>query len=80
MIIKDNLIGMLEKSLANEDDFVSVYGDDFLRKLDQAPDLNDDQKREIKSILTVLIEDTKRHAKAVKSLIRQIQGEPKNEF
>ena len=71
MITKDNLIGMLEKSLANEDEFVINYGKDFL---------DDEEKREIKDLMTALLEDTARHKETVELLIEKVKGDERNEF
>ena len=80
MITKDNLIGMLEKSLANEDEFVINYGKDFLDNVMKSNALNDEEKREIKDLMTALLEDTARHKETVELLIEKVKGDERNEF
>ena len=80
MITKDNLIGMLEKSLANEDEFVINYGKDFLDNVMKSNALNDEEKREIKDLMTALLEDTERHKETVELLIEKVKGDERNEF
>jgi hypothetical protein len=80
MITKDNLIDMLEKSLANEDEFIIEYGKDFLQKVKQSSELTDDEKNEIESITTALLNDTQRHSEILGGLIKKIKEDQKNEY
>ena len=80
MITKDNLINMLEKSRANEDEFIVSFGKDFLDNVVKAETLNEDEKKEIKNLLTGLLEDTERHRKIITTLIEKIKGDQRNEL
>ena len=80
MVTKDNLTGMLEKSLANEDEFIISYGKDFLDNVMKSNALNDEEKREIKDLMTALLEDTERHKETVELLIEKVKGDERNEF
>ena len=80
MVTKDNLIGMLEKSLANEDELIINYGKDFLDNVMKSNILNDEEKREIKDLMTALLEDTARHKETVELLIEKVKGDERNEF
>lgn len=80
MITKDNLVGMLEKALANEDEFVTSYGKDFLDTLVKTDILKVEEREEIKDLLTTMLEDTERHRKTINMLIEKIKGDNRNEF
>ncbi len=80
MITKDNLIDMLEKSKANEDEFIAIFGESFLKNVIKAQILNEDEKKEIKNLLTGLLGDTERHRKTIAMLIEKIKGDRRNEF
>jgi hypothetical protein len=80
MITKENLISMLEQSLANEDEFIVDYGKDFLQKVKESGELESSEKEEILKILGGLLEDTQRHAEIVRGIIAKIKEGQKNEF
>ena len=80
MITKDNLIDMLEKSLANEDGFIIEYGKDFLQKVRQSSELNDDEKSEIENITTALLNDTQRHNETINGLVKKIREDQRDEY
>jgi len=80
MISKDNLIGMLEECLANEDSFLQDYGKNFSEDIVKCDWLSDDDKKEIKNIVTDLLEDTERHKGIISALIEKIKGDERNEF
>lgn len=80
MITKDNLLEMLERSLKNEDEFITNYGKDFLDKVGKVSVLNEEEKVEIKDLLTSMLEDTQRHSGTINALIDKIKGMAKNEF
>jgi len=70
----DDLIGMLKKSRKNEDEFVVSYGTDFLHELDGLDGITLNEKAEIRSILTVMLEDTIRHGKVIDDMIKSVGG------
>lgn len=80
MATKVNLLDILGKTLANEDEFIVSYGEDFLKAIRSAGQLNDDDKREINDMLSIMLEDTKRHGRTVKLLQDKIKGDSRNEF
>ena len=80
MITKNNLIDMLEKSLANEDEFIVSFGAGFLKDISNTTALSDKEKKDVLSILKALLDDTARHAKTVKRLISTIKEANRNEF
>jgi len=80
MITKDNFIGMLEKSLSNEDEFIISYGKDFVDNAMVSRVLNEAEKREIKDLMTVLLTDTQRHKKTIELLIEKLKQDERNEF
>ena len=80
MITKDNLVDMLEKSLANEDQFILDYGKEFLSKVAKVDFLSSEQKLEINDIFSVLLDDTQRHKQTVNSSIEKIKAGEKNEY
>jgi len=80
MITKESLLDMLRKSLSNEDTFIGSYGKEFLEGVTKIKELNEDEKKEIKDLLTVLLEDTRRHSDTIKSLIKDVEEGGKNEY
>lgn len=80
MITKTNLLDMLRKSLDNENTFIKSYGKEFLKSVMEIKELNEDEKKEIKSLLTGLLKDSQRHSGVVRSLIKDIEGGGKNEY
>ena len=80
MITKDNLIDMLEKSKANEDEFIASFGGEFLKNVAKSEVLNEDEKKEIENLLTGLLDDTERHKKIITALMEKIKGDQRNEF
>ncbi len=71
---------MLEKSLANEDEFVATFGKSFLKDIAQSAALDDDQKKKVIEVLKVLLDDTTRHAKTVERLISAVKEANRDEF
>jgi hypothetical protein len=80
MITKDDLVDMLGKSLANEDQFILDYGKDFVSKIAEVDFLSPEQKLEINDILGVLLEDTQRHKQTISDSIERIKAGEKNEY
>ncbi|UCG34908.1 MAG: hypothetical protein JSW17_05300 [Candidatus Omnitrophota bacterium] len=80
MITKENLIGMLEKALANEDEFIISYGKDFLDNIMESEILNNEEKKEIEGLLSALLKDTERHKKTIELLIEKVKEDQRNEF
>ncbi len=80
MITKENLLGMLQKSLINEGEFMAQYGGDLLNRIDSEQGLNQDEKKEITSLLSGLLEDTARHEKTVERLIEDLKKDGRDEF
>ena len=80
MITKDNLVGMLKKSLYNEDGFVEQHSKSFAKDVDMCGELKEDEKRELKDMFQVMLDDTRRHGKVITELIEKIKKDKKNEY
>lgn len=74
-ISKKAVIDMLERAKVNEDDFVADFGGKFLEETGSAEELSQDEKDEIGNMLRSMIEDTKRHAETVDSMIDALKKE-----
>lgn len=80
MITKDNLIGMLKKTLYNEDGFIEQYGGSFANDVDMCAELSDAEKGELKDMFRAMLEDTRRHGKVIAELMERIKKDKKNEY
>jgi len=80
MITKDNLIGMLKKTLYNEDGFIEQYKGSFAKDVDACGELGDAEKRELKDMFRAMLDDTKRHGKVITELMERIKKDKKNEY
>lgn len=80
MVNKDNVIGMLEKALAKEDETIVAYAQDFLPKLKDCSELNDDEKEEVAGIMDSLITDTRRHRGTIVNLINKIKEDSRESY
>ena len=80
MIAKDNLINALEKSLANEEEFILSYGKEFLQNVLNSGELTNDEKEGIEKVLSAMLEDTERHKNTVLQLLEKIKKDKRNEF
>ena len=80
MITKNNLLEMLSKSLANEDEFILQYGEDFSQRVGVDESLSEEAREDILELMQSILKDTFRHKDVLTKLISQVKEDNKNEF